>query len=65
MEWTPFFGLTHGWWDPLEREEGILMECQDLLHDFLLQDQILDIWQWRPDPDHGYYVCDAYQLLTT
>jgi hypothetical protein len=43
----------------------MLRECQDLLHDILLQVQCFDTWQWRPDPKHGYSVRGAYQLLTT
>ncbi|MCI77970.1 O-acyltransferase WSD1, partial [Trifolium medium] len=27
-------------------------------------DQIPDRWQWQPDPDTGYTVRGAYQLLT-
>ncbi|GAU43942.1 hypothetical protein TSUD_284490 [Trifolium subterraneum] len=23
-----------------------------------------DRWQWQPDPDRGYSVCGAYQLVT-
>ncbi|CAJ2639374.1 unnamed protein product [Trifolium pratense] len=28
-------------------------------------DQTIDRWQWRPDPDIGYTVGGAYQLLTS
>ncbi|KAK2377697.1 hypothetical protein QL285_078345 [Trifolium repens] len=45
-------------------EVEILRECQDLLHDFLLQAQCSDTWLWRHDPDHGYSVRGACQLLT-
>ncbi|KAK2449586.1 hypothetical protein QL285_008771 [Trifolium repens] len=37
-------------------EEEELRECRALL---------LICWQWRPDPDMGYTVRGAYQLLTT
>jgi hypothetical protein len=46
-------------------EEEILGECQALLHDFSLQDQVPNTWQWQPDPVRGYSVSDAYKLLTT
>ncbi|MCH81957.1 kinesin-like protein [Trifolium medium] len=44
-------------------EEEMLGECQALLHDFFLQAQSPDLWQWRPDPARGYSVRGAYQLL--
>ncbi|GAU19474.1 hypothetical protein TSUD_77180 [Trifolium subterraneum] len=40
-------------------------ECQALLHNFVLQDQSVDMWIWRPDPIRGYSVRGAYQLLTS
>jgi hypothetical protein len=43
----------------------MLRECQDLLHDIFLQAQYSDTWLWWPDPDRGYSVHGAYQLLTT
>ncbi|CAJ2658361.1 unnamed protein product [Trifolium pratense] len=46
-------------------EEELLGECQTLLLDISLQDQTLDRWQWRPDPDTGYTVRGAYQILTS
>ncbi|KAK2396184.1 hypothetical protein QL285_057850 [Trifolium repens] len=46
-------------------EEKMVKECQALLHDFSLQAQHPDRWQWQPDPDRGYSVCGAYQLLTS
>ncbi|MCI04340.1 receptor-like kinase, partial [Trifolium medium] len=46
-------------------EEEMLWECQTLLLNISLQDHIQDRWQWRPDPDIGYTICGAYQLLTT
>jgi hypothetical protein len=46
-------------------EEGLLRECQTLLHDFFLQAQSPDRWLWQPDPDNGYTVWGAYQLLTS
>ncbi|CAJ2652817.1 unnamed protein product [Trifolium pratense] len=45
-------------------EEEMLGECQSLLLDISLQDQTLDRWQWRPDPDTGYTVGGVYQILT-
>ncbi|PNX61064.1 helicase-like protein, partial [Trifolium pratense] len=45
-------------------EEESLRECQLLLLDISLQDQTLDRWQWRPDPDAGYTVAGGYQILT-
>ncbi|MCI10972.1 hypothetical protein A2U01_0032070, partial [Trifolium medium] len=40
-------------------------ECQTLLLNLSLQDQTSDRWQWQPDPDKGYIVRGAYQLLTS
>ncbi|MCI63842.1 heat-shock protein, partial [Trifolium medium] len=40
-------------------------KCQALLHNFLLQAQSPDLWQWQPDPVRGYSVRRAYQLLTS
>ncbi|MCI75816.1 hypothetical protein A2U01_0097085, partial [Trifolium medium] len=42
----------------------MLGECQILLLNLSLQDQLPDRWQWQPDLDKGYTVCGAYQLLT-
>ncbi|GAU10332.1 hypothetical protein TSUD_422680, partial [Trifolium subterraneum] len=46
-------------------EEELVVECQALLHNFVLQDQSVDMWLWRPDPIQGYSVRGAYQLLTS
>ncbi|GAU48725.1 hypothetical protein TSUD_406040 [Trifolium subterraneum] len=46
-------------------EEEMLGECQNLLHDYLLQAQTPDVWIWRPDPIRGYSVQGAYYLLTS
>ncbi|GAU26111.1 hypothetical protein TSUD_225740 [Trifolium subterraneum] len=46
-------------------EEELVEECQALLHNFVLQDQSVDMWLWRPDPIRGYSVRGAYQLLTS
>ncbi|MCH91106.1 70 kDa peptidyl-prolyl isomerase, partial [Trifolium medium] len=43
----------------------MLGECQTLLHDFSLQAQSSDTWQWRLDHVRGFSVRGAYQLLTT
>jgi hypothetical protein len=45
-------------------EEEMLRECKTLLLPVTLQVDSPDRWQWRPDPSTGYYVCDAYQILT-
>jgi hypothetical protein len=45
-------------------EEEMLRECQTLLLPFTVQVQSPDVWQWQPDPDAGYSVRGAYQLLT-
>ncbi|CAJ2651349.1 unnamed protein product [Trifolium pratense] len=45
-------------------EEELVGECQSLLMTFSLQDYVSDRWQWQPDPDDGYTVRGAYQLLT-
>ncbi|GAU49412.1 hypothetical protein TSUD_374310 [Trifolium subterraneum] len=44
-------------------EEELVEECQALLHNFVLQDQSVDMWLWQPDPIRGYSVRGAYQLL--
>ncbi|CAJ2657379.1 unnamed protein product [Trifolium pratense] len=44
-------------------EEEMLGECQALLSNISLQAISLDRWQWQPDPDTGYTVRGAYQLL--
>ncbi|CAJ2636044.1 unnamed protein product [Trifolium pratense] len=46
-------------------EEEMLGECQTLLSNISLQAHITDRWQWQPDPDTGYSVRGAYELLTT
>jgi len=46
-------------------EEELLEECMELLADVLLQDNILDRWQWDPGIHDGYTVRGAYQILTT
>ncbi|GAU20751.1 hypothetical protein TSUD_239450 [Trifolium subterraneum] len=42
----------------------MLREFQSLLLNLTLQDRSSDRWQWQPDPDEGYTVRGAYQLLT-
>jgi hypothetical protein len=37
-------------------EEEMLEECKTLLSDISLQNNVLDHWQWRPDPSRGYSV---------
>ncbi|XP_045797669.1 uncharacterized protein LOC123891830 [Trifolium pratense] len=44
-------------------EDEMLGECQTLLSNISLQAISLDRWQWQPDPDTGYTVRGAYQLL--
>jgi hypothetical protein len=46
-------------------EEEELRECQSLLLTLPLQVQTADRWQWQPDPDRGYTVRGAYQILTS
>ncbi|PNX69673.1 hypothetical protein L195_g056848, partial [Trifolium pratense] len=46
-------------------EEEMLGEYHSLLPNISLQAQSSDRWQWQPDPDTGYSVRGAYQLLTT
>jgi hypothetical protein len=43
----------------------MLGECQSLLLLITVQAQTPDRWQWQPDPDVGYSVRGAYQLLTS
>ncbi|MCI83860.1 hypothetical protein A2U01_0105136, partial [Trifolium medium] len=44
---------------------GDLGECQTLLLNLSLQAQSSDCWHWQPNPDKGYSVHGAYQLLTS
>jgi hypothetical protein len=46
-------------------EDEELHECQTLLLTISVQDHSSDRWQWQPDPDRGYTVRGAYQLLTS
>ncbi|GAU47968.1 hypothetical protein TSUD_280270 [Trifolium subterraneum] len=46
-------------------EEEMLRECQSLLLNLTLQARSSDRWQWQLDPDEGYTVQGAYQLLTS
>ncbi|MCI49397.1 heat-shock protein, partial [Trifolium medium] len=46
-------------------EKEMLGECQALLHDFVMQAQVPDMWLWRQDSTSGYSVRGAYQLLTS
>jgi hypothetical protein len=46
-------------------DEEMLRECQILLLPVTLQVELPDRWLWRPDPDTGYSVHDAYQILTS
>jgi hypothetical protein len=46
-------------------EDEMLRECQTLLLPFTLQAQSQNVWRWHPDPDSGYSVRSAYQLLTS
>ncbi|GAU46852.1 hypothetical protein TSUD_241610 [Trifolium subterraneum] len=46
-------------------KEEMLGECQSLFTNISLQAQSPDRWQWQSDPDEGYIVRGAYQLLTS
>ncbi|PNX63657.1 cysteine-rich receptor-like protein kinase, partial [Trifolium pratense] len=63
------WGADGGAWEWRRRlwawEEEMLGECQTLLLDISLQDQVIDRWHWRLDPDSGYTVGGVYQLLTS
>ncbi|KAK2419896.1 hypothetical protein QL285_030707 [Trifolium repens] len=43
----------------------MVRECQALFHVLSFQAQYPDKWLWRHDPDRGYSVRGAYQLLTS
>ncbi|GAU49358.1 hypothetical protein TSUD_191840 [Trifolium subterraneum] len=59
-------GEAWEWWRQLWAwKEELVRECQDLLHDFYVQAQSSDVWQWQPDTANGYSVRSAYQLLTS
>ncbi|GAU43105.1 hypothetical protein TSUD_373000 [Trifolium subterraneum] len=65
LGWGPV-GAAWVWWRQLWAwEEEMLGECKTLLHNFVLQDQSLDVWHWRPDPIREYSVREAYQILTS
>jgi hypothetical protein len=52
-----------GWvWRRQLSEEDMVRECQALLHDFFLQAQHPDKWQWRPDPYRDYPTRDQSQI---
>jgi len=60
------------WWclDVEERcllawEEELISKCASLLHNVVLQDNILDKWWWILDPIHGYSVKGTYTYLST
>ena len=44
-------------------EEEALEECRTLLLDVSLHSNVSDRWVWLPDPQGGYTVRGAYQLL--
>ena len=46
-------------------EEECLRECYVLLHDFVLQDHLLDRWRWLLDPINGYSIKGTYNFLKT
>jgi hypothetical protein len=59
-------GEAWEWWRQLRAwEEKLLRECQTLLLTVTLQVAVPDRWQWRLDLALGYFVRDAYQLLTS
>lgn len=43
----------------------MLEECCVFLYDVVLQDDLVDTWQWYSEPAKGYNVCCVYHLLTT
>jgi hypothetical protein len=45
-------------------EEEVLGELRSALANFVLQPNIADQWGWRYDPDDGYSVRGAYEILT-
>ncbi|GAU47078.1 hypothetical protein TSUD_192040 [Trifolium subterraneum] len=45
-------------------EEEMVAECRGLLSNIVLQTTEADKWVWRHDPDGGYTVRGAYNLLT-
>ncbi|CAJ2642053.1 unnamed protein product [Trifolium pratense] len=57
--WREIVSIRDRW------EEDMLRECQSLLSNISLQAQYSDRWRWQPDPNTGYTVRGAYQLLTT
>jgi hypothetical protein len=46
-------------------EEEKLGELQTLLFSSAMQVDLQICGVWQPDPDTGYSVCGAYQLLTS
>jgi len=46
-------------------EEKGVRGCSDLLHNIVLQEQVLDKWKWLLDPIHCYLVHGVYRFITT
>jgi hypothetical protein len=46
-------------------EEDSVRECTLLLHNVVLQVNVLDKWRWLLDPVNGYSVREAYRHITT
>jgi hypothetical protein len=64
LEWEEG-GATWSWRRQLWAwEEKRLGDCRSLLSDIVLQHNVADHWLWRHDPDGGYIVRGAYNLLT-
>ncbi|KEH34757.1 hypothetical protein MTR_3g068195 [Medicago truncatula] len=65
-EWL---GIDGGAWRWRRRlfawEEETVSECASLLHNVVLQENIVDRWRWSLDPIHGYSVKVAYGYLST
>ncbi|MCI00663.1 70 kDa peptidyl-prolyl isomerase [Trifolium medium] len=63
--WWRADGEAWVWRRQLKAWEEMLGECQTLLFNLSLQAQSSDRWKWQSDPDKGYTIRGAYQLLTS
>jgi len=45
-------------------EEDSVRECDVLLNNIVLQDNVHDSWRWLLNPAHGYSVKAAYHYIT-
>jgi len=47
------------------REDDLVGECRELLHNVIMQVNVEDKWIWQLEPGVGYSVCGVYDFLTS